>query len=293
MAVTKFGDAWIERFKRIALSQSWSPDTITLLLASWPDKRDTWTFVTSFGTDTEWKYWNRKAPWLAQGDREDAIYYARQYLKVGRPTAALDALYNRISEVPVDLVFELLDAAIGELNARGVAIDNMFAYHLEHVFKSLEARDDVPKIDIARREYAYLPLLDHRDGSLTLHKLMAEDAEFFVSILCDVYRNATEEPKDPDEPTKEKQNRARAGYQLLRSFKLVPGLGGDALDTAVLKAWIVEVRRRGAEEDRLVRVEQHIGHVLAHAPLDPDDAAWPHRSIRGILEELINQYISS
>jgi hypothetical protein len=291
-AVTKFGDTWIEEFRRLAVSQDWSADSIAMLLARWPDDRSTWLFVTSFGPDTELSYWRRKTSWIVQGDREDVIYVARQYLKVGRPTAALDALYNRTSEVPADLVFELLDAAIGELNAKGIAIHNMFAYHLEHVFKSLEARDDVPKIDIARREYAYLPLLDHRDGSLTLHRLMAESAEFFVSILCDIYRKATEEPKDPDEPTKEKQDRARAGYQLLRSFKLVPGLSGDALDIAVLRAWIVEVRRRGAEEDRLVIAEQHIGHVLAHAQLlDPADDAWPHRGVRGILEELNSEQI--
>jgi hypothetical protein len=283
VAVNKFGDAWVDRFRQIALLQGWSPDSIAMLLRYWPDKRDTWNMAASFGSETERSYWDRKPPWLAQGDTEDAIYSARQYLKVGRPTAALDALYSRISEVPVDLVFELLDAGVDELNARGVAIDNMFAYHLEHVFKSLEARDAVPKIDIARREYAYLPLLNHRDGSLTLHRLMAESAEFFVSILCDIYKKTTEEL---EEPTKEKQNRARTGYQLLRSFKSVPGLGSDALDIAVLRAWIVEVRRRGAEEDRLVVAEQHIGHVLAHAPLDPDDAAWPHSGVRGILEEL-------
>jgi hypothetical protein len=288
VAVTKFGDTWIEEFRRLAFSQGWSADTIAMLLALWPDDRNTWLFVTSFGPDTESSYWRRKMSWMVQGDRGDVIYVARQYLKVGRPTAALDALYNRISEVPADLVFELLDAAIGELNARGVAIDNMFAYHLEHVFKGLEARDDVPKIDIARREYAYLPLLDHRDGSLTLHKLMAEDAEFFISVLCDVYKKTTEES---EQPTKEKQNRARAAYQLLRSFKLVPGLSGDALDIADLRAWIVEVRRRGSEEDRSVITEQHIGHLLAHAPLDPDDAAWPHRGVRGILEELDGEQI--
>lgn len=45
----------------------------------------------------------------------------------------------------------------------------------------------------ARREHAYLPLLNHRDGSLTLHRVMAGSAEFLVSILRDVYWNATKE----------------------------------------------------------------------------------------------------
>jgi hypothetical protein len=225
--------------------------------------------------DQEQNIWKVRAP-------VDAFVYIGHLTggdDLDRLKAAATAVFSHIEPMP---------DPIGELNARSVAIDNMFGYHLEHVFKSLEARDDVPKIDIARREYAYLPLLDHRDGSLTLHKLMAENAEF----LRDVYRKATEQPEEPDEPTKENQNRARAGYQLLRSFKLVPGLGGDALDAAVLRVWIVEVRRRGAEEDRLVIAEQHIGHVLAHAQLlDPNDGAWPHRGVRGILEALDSEQI--
>ncbi|HUB65463.1 MAG TPA: hypothetical protein VL996_13645, partial [Methylocella sp.] len=208
-------------------------------------------------------------------------------LKVGRPAAALDALYNRISELPIDLVFDLLDAAVAELNARGSAIHNMFAYHIEHVFKSLKTRG-VPKIDIARREYAYLPLLNHRGDPLTLHQMMAENAEFFVSILCDVYEKTREQSQETS--TKEQQNRARASYQLLRSFKF-PGLVAGTLDTAILRAWIAEVCRRGAEEDRLVVAELHIGHVLAHSPNDPNDNAWPNRGVREILEEINNEQI--
>jgi hypothetical protein len=121
VAVTKFGDTWIEEFRRLAFSQGWSADSIAMLIALWPDDRNTWLFVTSFGPDTESSYWRRKTSWMVQGDREDVIYVARQYLKVGRSTAALDALYNRISEVPADLDFEFLDAGVGELNARGVA----------------------------------------------------------------------------------------------------------------------------------------------------------------------------
>ena len=42
----------------------------------------------------------------------------------------------------------------------------MFVYHLEEIFDTLQKRADVPIADIARREYAYLPLSAKRLASI-------------------------------------------------------------------------------------------------------------------------------
>jgi len=34
---------------------------------------------------------------------------------------------------------------------------------------------------------------------------------------------------------------------------------------------------------------EFIGHVLAHAPVDPGDEAWPHRVVRDVIEELSSE----
>ena len=41
----------------------------------------------------------------------------------------------------------------------------------------------------------------------------------------------------------------------------------------------------GAETDRVQITDIYIGHVLAHAPSDPD-GAWPHRVVRDEIERL-------
>src|SRR5207247_2322107 len=123
----------------------------------------------------------------------------------------------------------------------------------------------------------------YRERTLTLHRVMAENAGFFVSILCDVFRPSSSERAAP---TDEQRARAQIGFDLINSFRLLPGLREGDLDTTALRSWIYEVRRLAAEADRAEIAEEYIGHVLAHAPTDPADHAWPHRAVRDVIEEL-------
>jgi hypothetical protein len=66
----------------------------------------------------------------------------------------------------------------------------------------------------------------------------------------------------------------------------VPGEKEGVIEPAVLRAWIQVVRRIGAEADRARVVDQYIGHILAYAPPDKSDGAWPDRAVRVLLEEL-------
>ena len=34
---------------------------------------------------------------------------------------------------------------------------------------------------------------------------------------------------------------------------------------------------------------EYTGHVLAHAPADPSDEAWPHKTVRDLLEKLSSE----
>ena len=72
------------------------------------------------------------------------------------------------------------------------------------IFRQLSKRQDIPLVDIGRREYAYLPLLSHMEGDLVLSRLMAEAPEFFVSILCDVFRPDSGETSESDESSKKR-----------------------------------------------------------------------------------------
>jgi hypothetical protein len=213
----------------------------------------------------------------------DLEYAARQYQRVGRAGDGLYAIYRHINVLPLELVFEMLDRAISELNASGGK--GLVIGHLVEILDALSKRADASMEEIAKREYAYLPALgfQEQERTLTLHRLMAERPEFFVQMICDVFKRASAEHS---EPTKEERIRGTIAYRLLRSFKLLPGERNGTIDSSSLNNWVQEVRRLGIKEDRSGITDEYVGHALAHAPLDQEDRAWPHRFIRDLIESL-------
>jgi hypothetical protein len=61
---------------------------------------------------------------------------------------------------------------------------------------------------------------------------------------------------------------------------------GAQIDEEPLLQWADAVRKGAAEVDRAAVADLHIGQVLAHSPEDPGDGAWPHRTVRTVIEML-------
>jgi len=112
---------------------------------------------------------------------------------------------------------------------------------------------------------------------------MAEDAEFYVKIVCDVFRAASEQNKESP-VTEQQQARARFGWTLLNGF----AKSRDFLRSRQRKE---RCKRgfRGRRSARLKRtvlsLQSNIGKLLAHAPDDPGDRLWPQIVIRECLED--------
>jgi hypothetical protein len=274
---------WLERIRRLVDSKSWPPETVATLFLGWQENAATWNAVAQLGPSVEERYWRRKYSYTPEGNAEDLEFAARQYMKFGRASAGIDALHRRINEAPVDLVFELLDALVLELNRSKPVVNSMLVYHLEKIFEFLEKKEGVELIEIARREYSYLPLFHGNKRSLTLHRMMAENPDFYVSVICDAFKAASAKAEDL---TDDKRARASAGYRLLSSFKTVPGARESGIDLKELETWMRTVRERGAATDRKRITDQYVGHILAHAPSDHVDGIWPDRAIRAALENL-------
>jgi hypothetical protein len=282
-AERKFERKWTERVAVRFRDKRWSSEQAATLILDWRDEPLTWGLVASLGPEVELSYWGRKNARLLQGDVADIENAIRKYISVGRAVTALDVSYVHASRLSLDVLWKLLDATLEEISAGTAQPTNMLVYHVGEILDALAKRNDVATLDIAKREYAYLPLLRHREGSLVLHRLMMEDPSFYVSILSDVFKPASGEPR---EPTVERKARAEAGYQLLSSFHQLPGENKGTIDASLLQGWVNNVRRLASEKDRAVIADQHIGHTLAHAPHDPEDKAWPHRVVRDVIETL-------
>jgi hypothetical protein len=286
-AIGKHKQAWMRRVSERANAKQWTPDQITTLLLGWSDDPEIWEFVGSMGAEVERCYWQRKPAGPLRCDTATLGIAVRKYLDVGRALAAVSALHTGVETVASEVLFDILDKGIPELASSPAALGSMTVYELEKIFAALRQRPEVPAIEIARREYVYLPLLEHARSTLTLHQMMATDPAFFVSVLRDVFKPAS---GDVPEPSEERRLRARAGYELLSGMEIVPGVEAQDINAEALQGWILAVRDLAATEDRAKIADEYIGHTLAHSPANLD-GTWPHEAVCELLEELRSETV--
>jgi hypothetical protein len=142
------------------------------------------------------------------------------------------AAHPREKELSWPVAATLLSSRVAEINRGGMSSD-MDGYHVSELFKSLRDRADVDKLDLARWEYVYFPMLEHHDGKLELFNRMAADPEFFVSILRDVYIQDDAHGGEK-ESTEEERIRGTISHRILIANELVPGETNGVIDEAAL-----------------------------------------------------------
>lgn len=180
---------------------------------------------------------------------------------------------------------QALRGLIGEVNEDPSKLQRVH-YEVVHMIQALQQREDVNLGDVAALEYQYLPLLEYQAETVALNRVINDSPELFVHIICDTFT-----PKDgPKETiTDERKTRARLGYQVLQSIKTIPGFSGSSQDIDHLRSWISQVRKLATDADRAAITDQQIGQILAYAPRDAVDGAWPTRGIRELIEELASE----
>ena len=259
-----------------------SSDMTAKLFMGWPHQLDTWRAVRRFGGDVMNAYWTQRSPLYLKGSRRELLRPSWMFLRYGRAVEAIQSSLNPLAELSTELAFRMLDGVIPQLNAKAAPADTMSTFYVEKLLESLDGRADVSDEQIARREFQLLPLLEHSRRQLRIYRLMAADPGFYHSILRNVFLGKSEEKREVDEET---QAIAHLSYSLLSHFSLLPGQSGTDIDAGALSRWIDEVRHLGANTDREQITDNYIGHVLAHAPADPD-GAWPHQAGRNEIERL-------
>jgi hypothetical protein len=283
------GDEWKQRFIVDAANEGWSTELVATLLLNWPDTEDTWEYVAGLQPEVRDLYWARKYPFGLEKPTPASVDAIQNYLLASRPAAALQASHRIIAAVPSSMLLTMLRQLLEADNPQ--ELGQMTGYYIEHVFEELDKREDVEVSDLAQMEYAYFPIMERRPRKLVIHKLMAQDPAFYMSLITSVFGPATKQGDAPEGDVTESSEQQRAkwrnDYRVLSDFHTIPGQEGDAIDYDRLMAWVQEVRRLGAEEDRVAITDLYIGHMLAHAPEDKGkDEAWPHVAVRKLLDSL-------
>ena len=189
-----------------------------LLLAA-RDFPRAWETAGEQGEEVERDYW-RDFPTFGLGhDFQFVEHVAGRLLAVGRFAASVDFLmiYRRTSEdrssTNAELVAEALDGLVK--SPEDGEIRSLSSYDFEQAFGLLEEYRDHLGIDrVAQLEWVFLSELGYDSTVPALHDGMAENPEFFVEVVCAVYR-----PRDGDdsestesESTDQREARARNAY---------------------------------------------------------------------------------
>jgi hypothetical protein len=290
-------EQWCELVRKDAKAGVWSPTVIAALMLWWPNTRAMWEEIAALGTEVKAAYWQRKPVRLIEGSLEDQIFEIDQLIEARRAAEVFDFIALQGETLPSDTMLHIFDATFEELAKAQTADEvrrlGLNPYDVRRFLDELRNRNDLPREQLARREYQALPVLGSLNvQGLTLHEFMTEDPNFFLDVLCEVYLPAHRDKRERTEPTAEAQARAQAAYTLLESMDRMPGQReGQEIDEAALLQWIHAVRMKALDRDRAVIADQQIGRILAHAPDDPEDKGWPHRVVRHTVEHLAADHI--
>jgi hypothetical protein len=281
----RFGVAWERWIVGLALDLD-APRTANLFLR-WPDTKETWEFVERLGTLIDKEYWKKKYA-LNQSSDDDLLFAVEKYNSVGRFSASVDLIAYQERRIPTEVCVGVLRGLVGEMNATKLNRQHTF-YSVLHLLQALQGRKDISIEELASIEYQYLPLLEHQGEPVALILLLKSSPKFFIEVICDVYFPSSE--KEREEVSEERRVKARFGYQILQSMRSLPGFTDDGQDVNCLRNWIADARDLAKKADREVIADQQIGQMLAYAPTDAEDKAWPARPVRDLIEDCASDEI--
>jgi hypothetical protein len=274
-------DNWLERFAR-----GLQPGPAANLLLRWRDSAKTWEFAASLSPAIEKEYWKRK--WAFRPTTPQEVSYAfEKYAEVERFSAILDMIAYDESVLSTRQCIQVLEGLIHEVDNEPKKLQHVH-YEVAHMIEALQKRADVDIEELGAIEYKFLPILEFQAEPVALNRLLGTSPELFVSVICDAFAPASGER---GEITHERRQRARLAYSLLQSMKTVPGFSAGVGDVTHLRAWLSEARRMSKDADRAIIADQQIGQVLAYAPFDAEDGAWPAKSIRDVIEDVADDQI--
>lgn len=286
------GRKWLDALLNDPVS-SWSPGHLGTLLIFLPCDQSTWDLAERLGQETEIYYWGHINPLFttAEADLSRAV---QQFLRAHRPDAAIAVAAREVMGkrvVAPALAVEALEGFLKNPPSPDRTNATLLAHNVGMLLSVLEPSPEVGEDRIATLEWAFLPLL--RRGQRHpryLHRKLAWDPGFFVEVLSLVYRAEGDAPR---EASREDQQRARHGHELLDSWRTLPGIGAEgSISAERLLSWVRAARTAAGETGRTAIGDQLIGQMLSGSPPGAD-CLWPHEAVREVLEEVGNAEIES
>lgn len=279
-SIKKLGDEWA--FSILEIAENWEVSKKVGIIIHLAPNQDSWNLVKQLGIDAEREYWSLISPhYINEGDIDKAI---ENYLNFDLPYSAIEliALHESFTE-PEAIVAALKKflESPGEFMA-----SSSFSYNVSILFKKLMKSQDNDENCLALLEWHYSPVLTQIDHTpIFLHHELARNPNFFAKVISWIYK---EEDTDLKEPTVEEQQRAFRAYEILKSWRTIPGFEDDnEVDEKRLVLWVSEAIQALSKMGRVKVGAYNIGEILSTSPMG-NDRAWPHEAVRGVIEQFSN-----
>lgn len=275
--------------------KEWGKEDVAKMLLVLPNEKATWDYAIEQGTATQSYYWEHTRSAIWEPTSKTVGYAVTKLIECGRTIQAsfvLAMARHRNQPIDTELALLVLESTNkSEIKNPEVRLKSQAAHNLveliEHIQLGVTASATEEQLHrVAKIEWSYLRLLNgHPARPVTLLRLLRTHPDFFVQLLCMIFRAENDTNNSP--PTEDEKARAHNAYELLGSFTRIPGSrDDDSVDTDELMAWVRQARELAIENNRIAICDERIGEVLAYAPIESVDNARPCIPVRCALEEL-------
>lgn len=231
-----------------------------------PETKWTWQQAAAAGKEVEDTYWSRRPVFFINSSTADLVFAVEKLIEAHRAKHAIGLIGHSLQEkLPVELLVRVLTQAVKEPWVHTENNDAMSQYYVVEIFKYLDGSGLVSEAEMARLEWAYLPVFRFSDRHpRALQNALSSSPRFFVEVLCALYRPARE--SGIEEPVPADPERASAiasqAHDLFRTWRRLPGTTDDnGLDAGALESWIKEARKLSAEVGRGQVGDLQIGEI--------------------------------
>jgi len=236
-------------------------------------------------------YWQTVDPNFYLGKEGKKIAIER-LLSYKRYWAVLSIISLYPEEIDSSQIVNALTHAATEQSADSPMTNR---YDIIRMFEEIDKRSDIAEKELVRLEWLYISALASYSSMRppkTLHNALSTTPSFFVEVLKWLYKgNETETERETggtEHLTAEQQvNRARSVYDLLQSWKKIPGINDDySINAEALNNWIKDARALAHEANRIEIADMRIGELLAQYPEKKDSVHYPPDEISEVIERL-------
>lgn len=256
-----------------------------------------WQFVDGLEISRRQEYWRHVQLRYANRSAEDIGRIVSELLAVQRSLSALHVCEFAPKAVSTALLISLLENLPMDMTLE-LDVEPPKSWNMERVMAELAGRNELSLKQLAEFEFRLFPLLsDGRRGPQSLFAWLAESPEYFVDLVMRVFDRSDGRTDSTDWMIADPEYRrliAGCSYDVLYHWtKALPGQRADgSIDSVAVTEWVLRARSLCREYGRAAIGDQQIGQVLAHLPADPEDAIWPHRVVRELLEQLDSENIA-